>query len=165
MMRLQSFRPWKPTLAAAAWAVVTAGVGGALTTIGPWYHDLTKPVGQPPDWAFGPAWTLIFTLTAIAGVWAWRDSETARQRRRIIAAFILNGVLNAGWSGLFFTLQRPDWGRIEVVFLWLSVAWMMWVVAPYSRRAMLILIPYLLWVGYASHLNCGVVRLNGPFGG
>ena len=76
-MRLQSFRPWKPTLAAAAWAVVTAGVGGALTTIGPWYHDLTKPVGQPPDWAFGPAWTLIFTLTAIAGVWAWPDSAAA----------------------------------------------------------------------------------------
>jgi tryptophan-rich sensory protein len=159
-----SLRPWKPTLSAAGWAIATAGIGGALTTIGPWYYDLTKPVGQPPDWAFGPAWTLIFTLTAIAGVWAWRDSKTATQRRNLVIVFILNGLLNAGWSGLFFTLQRPDWGRIEVVFLWLSVALMMGMVAPYSKRALWLLTPYLLWVGYASYLNCGVVRFNGPFG-
>ncbi|MDF1748253.1 MAG: tryptophan-rich sensory protein [Alphaproteobacteria bacterium] len=159
-----SLRPWKHTLTAATWAVLTAGIGGALTTIGPWYYNLTKPVGQPPDWAFGPAWTLIFTLTAIAGVWAWRDSETAAQRQRIIFIFVVNGILNAGWSGLFFALKRPDWGRIEVVFLWLSVAAMMAITARFSKRASLMLIPYFLWVGYAAYLNCGVVRFNRPFG-
>ena len=81
----------------------------------------------------------------------------------MILLFLLNSALNIGWSGLYFTLRRPDWALIEVVFLWASVAGMAWRLRTVSRRAAWLLLPYLLWVSIAAALNLETVRLNGPF--
>jgi benzodiazapine receptor len=156
-------RRWKPFLWAGGWAFVTAGVGGALTIIGPWYYSLAKPPFQPPDWAFGPVWTIIFVLAAVALASAWVDAPTQRSRCVIASLFVVNGVLNAVWSLLFFTLQRPDWALVEVPLLWLACIVPMAVMWGYSRRAVLYMIPYPLWVGYAAAINWAVVDLNGPF--
>jgi translocator protein len=155
---------WKPILAAAAAALFVAVVGGTLTDTGPWYQLLRKPGWQPPDWLFGPAWTLIFALTALAAAEAWRHARTRPERDAVIAVFVVNGFLNVLWSLLFFRLQRPDWALIEVAALWLSIVAAIIVSRRHSATAAWLLAPYLLWVSFAAVLNAAVVRLNAPFG-
>lgn len=160
---MQTIRSSKtPIIVAVVLAVLVGGLGGAATDIGPWYFDLQKPSWQPPDWLFGPVWTTIYLLTAIAGVRAWRLGN-AGQRRVFIAALALNVVLNLLWSVLFFTVKRPDFALIEIVPLWLSVLLLMLVVRRYSVLSSLLLLPYLAWVGFAAYLNWTIVQLNGPF--
>ncbi len=152
----------KPILVAVLLAIAVGGIGGAATQIGPWYFSLIKPSWQPPDWLFGPAWTLIYILTATAGVRAWRLGDAA-QRRWFLAVLLVNCVLNILWSVLFFTLQRPDHALVEVVFLWLSVLALVLLPWRYARTSSLLLLPYLAWVAFAAYLNLTIVRLNGPF--
>ena len=156
---------WRPIAIAAAAALAVALLGGLMTDIGPWYRGLQKPSWQPPDWAFGPAWTVIYALAAISGVIAWRDATSQQQRETMLMLFALNAFLNVLWSLLFFRLRRPDWALFEVGLLWLSVLLLIVVLGRYSRTAALLLVPYLLWVSFASTLNWATVRLNGPFGG
>ncbi len=152
----------KPVIVAVVLAVLVGGLGGLATDIGPWYFSLVKPSWQPPDWLFGPVWTTIYILTGIAGVRAWRRSDP-RQRRLFLYALALNIVLNILWSVLFFSVKRPDWALVEVVPLWLSVGLLMLAVKPASTLSALLLVPYLLWVGFAAYLNWTIVQLNAPF--
>ncbi|GAN77246.1 TspO/MBR family protein [Acidisphaera rubrifaciens] len=151
---------WQVPAGAVAWAVVVAVAGGLLTEIGPWYRRLRKPSWQPPDWAFGPAWTLIFLLAAAAAVLAWNGAPEGAAHLRVVVLYVVNGVLNVGWSLFFFRLRRPDLALVEVVALWLSILAMVIGVAPLSGLAALLLAPYLAWVTFAAALNRAVVRLN-----
>ena len=154
---------WTAAAIAAGWTIILGGAGGALTEIGQWYRDLRKPPWQPPDWLFGPAWTLIFALCVVAGVGAWRAAPDARRRMQLLVLFALNGALNVLWSLLFFHLQRPDWALAQIGFLWLSILLLIWLPGRYHPRIRLLLLPYLAWVSFASVLNAAVVALNGPF--
>lgn len=149
----------KPILFAFLLAIVVGGIGGAATEIGPWYYGLIKPAWQPPDWAFGPIWTLIYITTGIAGVRAWRLGD-AGQRRMFLIALLINCVLNVVWSLLFFKMQRPDLALIEVVALWLSILPLILLPLRYSPRSSLLMLPYLAWVSVAAYLNLTIVRLN-----
>ncbi len=149
----------------AALAAIAIGILGAtITDVGPWYQALRKPDWQPPDWLFGPVWTLIFALSAIAGVKAWIRAPDRSSGDLIIALFALNGFLNMLWSILFFRVKRPDWALIEVGLLWLSVLALIFVLARYSRVASWLLVPYIAWVTFAALLNWKIVQLNAPFG-
>ncbi len=154
---------WGPVLVAGGVAFLVALAGGLLTTTGPWYQALRRPAWNPPDWAFGPVWTVIFTLTVVSAVLAWKADEDGVARAALLAAYAINAALNIAWSGLFFRLRRPDWALVEVVFLWLSIAVLILVTARASGIAALLLLPYLTWVGIAAILNRAIVRLNGPF--
>lgn len=145
-------------------ALAVAMLGGLMTDIGPWYLNLAKPSWQPPDIAFGPAWTLIFACTAVAAVKAWHAIAAPKQRDTLLVLLSLNGFLNVLWSLLFFRLRRPDWALIEVALLWLSILALIVFVWRYSRPAAYLLMPYLAWVTFAAALNAEVVRLNAPFG-
>lgn len=112
---------WTPVLNAAAMAMAVAALGASATDIGRWYYGLAKPSWQPPDWLFGPAWTPIYALSALAGVLAWRAAASCAVRSRILLAFAANMLLNVGWSELIFRLRRPDWALMEVVPFWLSI--------------------------------------------
>jgi tryptophan-rich sensory protein len=160
----QGGRTLAPVIVAAGAAILVASVGATMTDIGPWYQALAKPSWQPPDWLFGPAWTLIFALAALSAVTAWRDAPDQAAREWMVGLFAVNGVLNIAWSALFFRFRRPDWAIVEVVFLWLSVLALILVLRRYSRPAALMLLPYLAWVAFAAVLNLAVVRLNAPFG-
>jgi len=149
----------KPILIAFLIAITVGGIGGAATEIGPWYYSLVKPSWQPPDWAFGPVWTLIYITTGIAGVRAWRLGDS-RQRRWFLIALLINCVLNVLWSLLFFKMQRPDLALIEVVVLWLSIVPLILLPLRYSPRSSLLMLPYLSWVSVAAYLNLSIVRLN-----
>lgn len=156
---------WKPIAVAASVALGVAALGTAATDLGPWYQDLIKPSWQPPGWLFGPAWTVIYALAATAAVLAYRGAPGVPERRRIVLYFGVNALLNVLWSELFFGLHRPDWAMLEVVLLWLSVAFLFIVLRPFSRAASWLMVPYLAWVTFASALNLAIVILNGPFAG
>ena len=144
--------------------IVVLGVGGLMTTVGPWYRGINKPIWTPPDWIFGPAWTVILGLAALAGVLAWGNAFTIGARLCVASMFGLNILLHMAWSPLFFNLRRPDWALIEVPFLWLSILALMIGLARYSTLASWLLLPYLLWVAFAAFLNFTIVRMNPPFG-
>ena len=141
----------------------TAGIGGSLTELGPWYFALRQPDWKPPDVAFGVIWTTIFTLCAISAWLAWGAADTRALRQRVAVLFGVNAVCNIVWSALYFKLQRPDWALVEVVFLWLSIVALIVGLWRLSRWGSGLLVPYLVWVSIAAVLNLETVRLNGSF--
>jgi tryptophan-rich sensory protein len=149
---------------AVIWGLVVAVGGAFLTDLTPWYRTLKKPSWQPPDWLFGPAWSLILALASWSLYLGWRDAPDDGTRALVVVLFLANGALNLIWSPLFFRWRRPDWALREVPFLWLSILVPMIVLAPINGLASLLLLPYLLWVSFASYLNLTIVRLNRPFG-
>ncbi|TPG38341.1 tryptophan-rich sensory protein [Sphingomonas koreensis] len=152
-----------PVIIAAGVAVFLGGFGGLMTPIGDWYRDLRKPWFQPPNWAFGPAWTVILGLAAWSAVVAWNAAPDADARRTVVILFATNAVFHALWSPLFFRARRPDWALVEVVFLWASLVALVAGLWPISSFASLLIVPYLLWVSFASVLNRAIVGLNAPF--
>lgn len=153
-----------PIYAAAGWALLLGVAGGLLTPLTAWYFNLKKPAWQPPDWLFGPAWTVILGLAAWSAAHGWYAATSDAQRQAVLILFAVNGVCHLLWSPLFFALRRPDWALVEVVFLWASLIALMvglWPIAPLSS---LLILPYFLWVSFAAVLNRAIVRLNGPFG-
>jgi len=151
-------------ITAAVITVAVLGIGGLMTSVGPWYRALRKPSWNPPDWAFGPAWTIILGLAAWAGVLAWTNAPDAATRALVATLYAVNIVLHMLWSPLFFNLKRPDWALIEVPFLWLSILALIVGVSPISALAGWLLAPYLLWVAFAAYLNWVIVRMNPEIG-
>ena len=149
-----------PIFIAITVAVFLGIAGGLLTDIGPWYRSLRKPRLNPPDWLFGPAWTLILGLAAWAAVTAWDAARSPDDQLRVVLLFGTNAVLHFLWSPLFFKLRRPDLALVEVVFLWASLITLVFGLFPISRLAALLVLPYLLWVSFAMWLNWQIVRLN-----
>ena len=154
---------WRPVVAAALAATGVGALGALTTELGSWYYALHKPPWQPPDWLFGPAWTLIFALAALAAVLYWRDVLDRELRLQLLAAFAINAFLNTLWSLLFFRLKRPDLALYEVGFLWLSILALIVLLRRGSALAAWLLAPYLAWVSFASYLNYTIVQLNAPF--
>ena len=138
---------------------MVAAASGALFRPGDWYEALAKPRWRPPNWLFGPAWSVLYSMNAVAGWLVWRDHdwETARGA---LAVYGVSLILNAGWSGVFFGLRRPGLALVELVGLWLSIAAMIAAFLPLHEGAALLLLPYLCWVTFAGVLNHAIWRLN-----
>lgn len=121
-----------------------------------WYQALEKPGWRPPDWLFGPAWAVLYTLNAVAGWLVWeRDGVGAP-----IVVYLISLGFNAGWSAIFFGLRRIDWALAWIAALWLSIAAVIVLFAPVSSTAAFLLLPYLAWVAFATALNGAIWRLN-----
>jgi translocator protein len=150
---------WAAILAGAAFCVVLAVAGGLLTRLTPWYHGLRQPPWKPPDWAFGPIWTVVFICLTLAIGYAW-IATAPEQRGVLLAALAVNGALNIAWSGIFFVMQNPFAALLELLVFWLSIVVVVWLFADASRTAALLALPYLLWVTTAGVLNLQIVRLN-----
>ena len=146
---------------AVVWGVVVAGAWALLTELSPWYHALKRPSWQPPDWLFGPAWTVILGAASVSLFMGLRHAPSPLL---VAGLFVANGALNLLWSPLFFKLRRPDWALAEVPLLWLSILVPILVLMPISWIASVLLTPYLAWVSFAAFLNLTIVRLNRPFG-
>ena len=151
---------WGPVIFATIGALVCGGAGGALTRIDAWYRNLHKPSWQPPDRLFGPVWTIIIGLSAWSAVIGWRHASTQSGQILIAVLFVLNVGFNVGWSYCFFFIRRPDIALREVAGLWLSIAVLIAALAPVSGLGAALLVPYLIWVSFASYLNLTIVRLN-----
>ncbi|MGO9422817.1 TspO/MBR family protein [Roseiarcus sp.] len=153
---------WPVIVVALASVTVCAVAGGLMTEIGPWYEGMNFPRLRPPNWLFGPAWTVIFLLIAASGVVAWGAAD-AERRTLIAVLFAINGVLNILWSPLFFKLRRPDWALYELGPFWLSIVALVFVLFGIRPLAGWLILPYLVWVTFAGWLNWRVVVLNRPF--
>ena len=116
-----------------------------------WYESI-KPGITPPNAAFPIAWTILFILIAISLYFAWINSKRD-QKKTIAIVFGINFILNILWSILFFGMRNPKAAFIEIIFLWISILSMILVSWKTSRKASLLLLPYLLWVSFAAILN------------
>lgn len=141
--------------------LLVAAVGGAVTatSVGTWYAALAKPAFNPPDWIFGPVWTVLYLMIAVAGwrVWRWRERPGARLA---LGAWGVQLALNLGWSFLFFGARLIGAALVEIVVLLaaiLATAALFWRI---DRLAGWLLVPYLAWVGFATVLNAALWRLN-----
>lgn len=140
---------------------ITASVGALLTapSVPGWYSTLTKPAWTPPGSVFGPVWTTLYVMIAIAGWLAWRRSGPGFDYLTF-GLYLLQLVLNALWSGCFFALQNPGLALVDIVLLWLAIVGTTYRFARYSWLACALFVPYLIWVSYASALNYTIWRMN-----
>jgi benzodiazapine receptor len=140
----------------------TGFLGGLLTRpaiLSGWYDSLTKPFFTPPAWVFGPVWTLLYLLIAVAAwlVWAGRVRHPVRIPLMIFFAQL---VLNILWSALFFGAQRPGWAMVEIIFLWIFILGTVILFWRVHRLAAMLLVPYTMWVSFAVVLNGALWWLN-----
>ena len=153
--------PARAWLALAGWLLLcfaAASLGGIFGP-GEWYASLNKPSWNPPGWLFGPVWTTLYAMMAVAAWLVWRRGGFARQGRAL-TFFLVQLALNAAWTPLFFGLQRPGLAFAEIVLLWLAIAATIYAFRPVSRVALWLLVPYLAWVSFAAALNFTLWRLN-----
>ncbi len=138
-----------------------AGLGSLFTTpaLGGWYLTLRKPAWTPPNAVFGPVWSLLYLSMAVAAWLVWRRAGTPGARRAL-ALFALQLLLNVAWSALFFSAHLPGAAFAEIVLLELAILAAIVAFRPVSRAAAWLLVPYLLWVGFAAALNYSIWRLN-----
>lgn len=126
---------------------------------GAWYASLHKPSWNPPAWIFGPVWTLLYTMMAVAAWLVWRRGGFAAQRGPL-TWFLVQLALNAAWTPLFFGLHQPGWALAEIVLLWLAIAVTLAAFWRVHRGGAWLLVPYLAWVSFASLLNFTLWRMN-----
>jgi tryptophan-rich sensory protein len=140
-------------------ATFSAAAIGAFFMPGPWYETLVKPGWTPPNWLFGPVWTLLYVMIGTSAWLVWREAGFSGARWAL-AAFALQIVLNAAWSWLFFGLQRLDLALVDISLLVTTIVLMVVLYAPISRFAAGLLLPYLAWVSFATALNAAIWKLN-----
>jgi benzodiazapine receptor len=144
-----------------ALAFAAAAIGGLSSAggTGGWYESLRKPSWRPPNWVFGPVWTVLYVTIAVAGWLVWRergsDDVTAA-----LAVWAVQLALNAAWTGLFFGLHRPGLAFVEILVLVVAVAATIVLFARVSVAAALLIVPYLAWVCFAAILNGSIWNLN-----
>jgi tryptophan-rich sensory protein len=148
-------------LAFVAICFLASGIGQLFTGGEPdgWYRELRKPAFTPPDWIFGPVWTLLYILMGVAAWLVW----LRRGNRTVIVALVLFAIqlaLNAAWPGLFFGLHNPRLAFAEIVVLWLAIVLTLWTFFRVSKVSGWLMVPYLGWVTFAAVLNMAIWRLN-----
>jgi tryptophan-rich sensory protein len=139
----------------------TAAALGALASVHAqsFYEALTRPTWAPPAAVFGPVWSLLYTMMATAAFLVWR-SGGFRAHPQALTVFLVQLVLNALWSWLFFFWHRGAYAQVDIVLLWLLIVAAVvsfWRVRPVAG---VLLMPYLAWVSFASALNYSVWTLN-----
>jgi tryptophan-rich sensory protein len=144
------------TFVLLCFGVSILGARATVPALRPWYEGLAKPPWTPPGWVFGPVWTILYPLIAIAGWTVWREGRS----RVAMLLFLLQLTLNGLWPWLFFGLRRPDWAFVDIVALVVAVVATIGAFYRLRRRAALLLVPYLAWVLFAAALNLAVWRLN-----
>lgn len=136
------------------------GAGGAITatSVATWYAGLAKPAFSPPDWAFGPVWTALYAMMAVAAWRVWR--VPAPGRRRALGLFAVQLGLNLGWTALFFGLRRVDLAAVEVFALLAAIMATAVAFWRIDRPAGALMVPYGAWVAFAAVLTVAIWRLN-----
>jgi translocator protein len=140
-------------------ACFLASLPGALFRPGDWYEQLAKPAWRPPNRVFAPVWAVLYVTIAVSGWLVWREAGFAGAAFPL-AVYALQLLLNAAWTPLFFGLRQPLLGFADIVLLGLSILATLVLFYPIHAGAALLLLPYLLWVGFAAALNFAVWRLN-----
>lgn len=138
-----------------------AAIGSWFTSMGQpdWYMALEKPAWNPPSWVFGPAWTTLYILMAVAAWLVWRKAGFSGARAAL-GLYLVQLALNMAWSGIFFGLRSPGWALVELVALWIAILFTTALFFRHSTLAGALMVPYLAWVAFAGALNAAIIRLN-----
>ena len=136
------------------------GTPFTISAIPTWYTTLNKPFFAPPNWIFGPVWTLLYLLMGVAFYLIWKQGWKKKKVKTAELFFLAQLTLNFIWSPIFFGLRSPLLGLIVIVVMWVLIVMTMKKFYPLSRLAFYLLVPYLLWVSFATILNAAVVVLN-----
>jgi tryptophan-rich sensory protein len=144
--------------------VATVGLGslGGIFTIAEipnWYAGLNKPSFNPPNWIFGPMWTTLYFLMGISFYLIWK-LPVSTTRTQAIRIFIIQFILNFCWSIIFFSMHQIGWALAEIIAMWVFIILTIVQFRKLSILAAVLLIPYLLWVSFASILNGSIWQLN-----
>jgi len=132
---------------------------GGLIGPGEWYARLRKPSWNPPNWIFGPVWTTLYVMMAVAAWRVWRlDGDGGR--RKALGLFLVQLALNAVWTPLFFGLKQPALAFADIVLLWFAIGATAVAFFRMDRVAGWLMVPYLVWVSFAAALNAALWRLN-----
>ncbi len=147
---------------AVALPLIVGGVSSIFTQQGvnTWFTTIAKPSFNPPSWVFAPVWTTLYVLMGIALYLVWVSPIGDTTKRKAYVIFGIQLVLNFAWSVIFFSLQEPGWAFVDIILLWLSIVATMLVFRPIHKATFWLLLPYLLWVSFASVLNFAIWHLN-----
>jgi tryptophan-rich sensory protein len=140
-----------------------AGLIGAFFTtpsIHTWYATLVKPSFNPPNWVFGPVWTILYTLIGISLYLVIKDGIGSKEKKFALIVFSIHLILNSLWSILFFGMKNPFLAFIEILILWGLIFYTMLLFKRIDQKTVYLLTPYLLWVSFAAILNFSIWRLN-----
>lgn len=143
-------------LIAAIFICQSAGLIGSIFTfsaIPTWYLSLNKPSFSPPNYLFGPVWTILYTLMGISLYLTW-------EKKKVVKLFWAQLVLNAAWSIIFFGLKNIGLALVEIFILWTLILALVVKTNKVNKVASYLLIPYLLWVSFATVLNLSLYLLN-----
>ncbi|MFH1750243.1 MAG: TspO/MBR family protein [Candidatus Micrarchaeota archaeon] len=152
---------WKKLVVSIA-VCQLAGILGSFFTIQNipnWYATLNKPLFSPPNWLFGPVWTLLYLGMGVSLYFIWIKKKST-VRDLAIKIFAIQLFLNFLWSFLFFGMRNPAIGLIGIIALWLSIAATFIKFKPIDQRAAFLLVPYIFWVSFAAALNFYIWQLN-----
>lgn len=141
----------------------TVGVLGAFLTsdsISNWYTTLNKPIFSPPNWIFGPVWTLLYLLMAISFYLIWKQNIKKQKSQKAINLFAAQLFFNFLWSPVFFGSRSPLSGLIIILTMWTLIILTIVEFSKLSKTAAYLLFPYLFWVSFATVLNLAIVLLN-----
>lgn len=147
-------------------AVFAAATIGAIASVdaGEFYSQLEKPSWAPPGWLFGPVWTVLYAFMGIAAWLVWRERYNLNASlKRIHAAlivFLMQLVLNALWSWVFFSWKLGGWAFVDIILLWILIGFTLVGFLRVNKMAALLMAPYLLWVLFATILNYAVWKMN-----
>jgi tryptophan-rich sensory protein len=130
------------------------------SSISTWYARLNKPSFNPPNWLFGPVWTSLYLLMGISAYLIWRDGLAERKKKKALLLFLVQLVLNAAWTPVFFGLRNPAAALVLIVLLWAAILVTILSFRKISTLAAGLLIPYILWVSFACILNAAIAILN-----
>lgn len=142
--------------------LLAAIIGSVFTTpsIPGWYKTLNKPSFSPPNWIFGPVWTILFILMGISLYLIWTDDKNNNAKKAPFIIFILQLLVNIFWSVAFFTIHSPGLALSVIAVLWLLILSTIISFRKISKLSAYLLIPYLFWVSFASILNFSIWKLN-----
>jgi benzodiazapine receptor len=143
-----------PFAAAVAVAALIGGLGVAGTAAE--YQNLNQPSWAPPSWLFGPVWTILYAMIAVAGWLVWRRTGW----NRALSVYAVQLVLNAVWTPIFFGFGQYGLALIDIVVLWLLIGATIYLFRPISRTAAWLLVPYWAWVTFATALNAAIWHAN-----
>lgn len=140
-----------------------AGLIGAVFTvpsIASWYNLLNQPSFKPPNFVFGPVWTILYTLMGISLYRIWTAGAKKKEVREALKLFAVHLAFNATWSIVFFGMRNIPLSLINIVILWILIIMVMVKFYKIDKKASLILLPYLAWVSFATILNYNIFLLN-----
>lgn len=152
---------WKLAISVVV-AELLGGLGGVVTagSIDGWYAALEEPPGTPPNAVFGPVWSVLYACIGVSFALVWDRVPAGPAKRRALLWFAAQALLNLLWSPLFFGAQQLGWALVNIVALLVAIVGTIRAFHPLHRPAAWVLVPYLLWVGYATYLNAGFWWLN-----